>query len=83
MPRDIDHLVIAVNDLEAARATWQALGFTVAPVARHPFGTANAIIQTDGERLVVAAKEKSLVARSISTKWIAQLPAAFSCHTAS
>lgn len=57
MPRDIDHLVIAVNDLEAARASWQALGFTVAPVARHPFGTANAIIQTDGmyiELLAVA-----------------------------
>lgn len=48
MPRDIDHLVIAVNDLEAARANWQALGFTVTPVAHHPFGTANAVIQMDG-----------------------------------
>jgi len=48
MPRDIDHLVIAVDDLEAARANWQALGFTVTPVARHPFGTANAVIQMDG-----------------------------------
>lgn len=57
MPRAIDHLVIAVNDLEAARANWQALGFTVTPVAHHPFGTANAIIQMDGtfiELLAVA-----------------------------
>lgn len=57
MPRDIDHLVVAVNDLEAARADWQALGFTVTPVARHPFGTANAVIQMDGmyiELLAVA-----------------------------
>jgi len=57
MPRDIDHLVIAVDDLEAARADWQALGFTVTPVARHPFGTANAVIQMDGmyiELLAVA-----------------------------
>lgn len=57
MPRDIDHLVVAVNDLEDARANWQALGFTVAPTARHPFGTANAVVQLDGnyfELLAVA-----------------------------
>lgn len=48
MPRDIDHLVVAVNDLEVARANWQRLGFTVAPITRHPFGTVNAVIQMDG-----------------------------------
>ena len=44
-PRDIDHLVIAVRDLEVARATYQRLGFTLTPVARHPFGTANSLAQ--------------------------------------
>ena len=48
MPRDIDHLVVAVKDLERARANWQALGFTVTPTARHPFGTANAVVQLGG-----------------------------------
>lgn len=45
MPRGIDHLVIAVRDLDAARRSFERLGFTVAPSARHPFGTANAVVQ--------------------------------------
>jgi hypothetical protein len=45
MPRGIDHLVIAVRDLDTARRDFQQLGFTVAPIARHPFGTANAVVQ--------------------------------------
>jgi hypothetical protein len=55
MPRDIDHLVVAVHDLDQARANWQALGFTVAPTARHPFGTANAVVQLDGNYLELLA----------------------------
>jgi hypothetical protein len=51
MPRGIDHLVIAVRDLEAARRTFEGLGFTVAPIARHPFGTANAVVQFGGSYL--------------------------------
>ena len=47
MPRDIDHLVIAVRDLEGARDTYRRLGFTLTPVARHPFGTANSLVQLD------------------------------------
>jgi catechol 2,3-dioxygenase-like lactoylglutathione lyase family enzyme len=45
MPREIDHVVIAVKDLEAARASWQGLGFVVTPTTRHPMGIANAFIQ--------------------------------------
>ena len=41
----IDHLVIAVGDLERGRETFTRLGFQVAPTATHPFGTANAVIQ--------------------------------------
>ena len=44
-PRDIDHLVIAVRDLEAARTIYERLGFTLTPVACHPFGTANSLAQ--------------------------------------
>lgn len=42
--RAIDHLVLAVTDLAAARARLFLLGFTVAPDARHPFGTENACV---------------------------------------
>jgi len=55
MPRDIDHLVAAVNDLEGALADWRRLGFTVTPIARHPFGTANAIVQMDGSFIELLA----------------------------
>ncbi|HET7714428.1 MAG TPA: VOC family protein, partial [Bauldia sp.] len=44
-PRPIDHVVVAVRDLELARTAYARLGFTVTPVARHPFGTANALVQ--------------------------------------
>ena len=46
--RGIDHLVLAVADLEAARRRYAALGFTLTPLARHPFGTANSLVQLDG-----------------------------------
>ena len=44
-PRPIDHVVVAVHDLDKARAAYERLGFTVTPTARHPFGTANALVQ--------------------------------------
>lgn len=38
----IDHTLVGVRDLEAARALWQELGFTVSPRGRHiGWGTAN------------------------------------------
>lgn len=43
-PRPIDHAVLPTADLETARARLTALGFTVAPDGRHPFGTANACV---------------------------------------
>jgi catechol 2,3-dioxygenase-like lactoylglutathione lyase family enzyme len=46
--RGIDHLVLAVADLEAARQRYGELGFTLTPPARHPFGTANSLVQLDG-----------------------------------
>jgi catechol 2,3-dioxygenase-like lactoylglutathione lyase family enzyme len=46
--RGIDHLVLAVRDLDAAAAAYQRLGFTVTPPAVHPFGTGNRLVQLDG-----------------------------------
>ena len=40
----IDHLVIAVKDLEAATRAYGELGFTVVPGGRHPVGTYNTLI---------------------------------------
>jgi len=40
--RPIDHLVLPVTDLAAARRRLTTLGFQVSPEARHPFGTGNA-----------------------------------------
>ncbi|UGX87487.1 VOC family protein [Phyllobacterium meliloti] len=43
-PRPVDHLVLPVVELDTARARLEALGFTVAPVGVHPFGTENACV---------------------------------------
>ena len=51
--RGIDHLVLAVRDLDAAARTYSALGFTLTPRAEHPWGTANRLVQLDGSFLEV------------------------------
>jgi glyoxalase-like protein len=43
-PRAIDHLVLPVTTLTLARSRLTSLGFTVAPDARHPFGTGNCCV---------------------------------------
>lgn len=56
----LDHLVLAVTDLDRARARYQAMGFTMTPRAQHPFGTGNSNIQLQGcflEVLTVVAPE--------------------------
>ncbi len=40
--RGIDHAIVGTDDLEAARALWQSLGFVVSPRGRHKgWGTGN------------------------------------------
>jgi catechol 2,3-dioxygenase-like lactoylglutathione lyase family enzyme len=46
--RGIDHVVLCVFDLDAARRFYERLGFTVTPRALHPFGTGNHVVQLDG-----------------------------------
>lgn len=43
--RRIDHLVVAVQDLDRAADLYRRLGFTVGARNRHPWGTENRIIQ--------------------------------------
>jgi hypothetical protein len=59
--RRIDHIVLAVRDLEVARQSFAAFGFTTTPPARHPFGTGNSLIQLGSsfiELLAVVEPEK-------------------------
>jgi hypothetical protein len=53
--RGIDHLVLAVRDLDAARSRYAGWGFTLTPRAQHPFGTANSLVQLDGNFLELLA----------------------------
>jgi len=39
----IDHPLVLLRDLEAGRAFYARLGFTVTPVGRHPWGTSTAL----------------------------------------
>ncbi|MEI6574433.1 MAG: VOC family protein [Alphaproteobacteria bacterium] len=48
MARPLDHLVLAVYDLDAAGAFYQRLGFLVGTRNRHPWGTENRIVQFPG-----------------------------------
>jgi hypothetical protein len=59
--KSIDHLVLCGTDLEAMRKKFAALGFILTPVAQHPFGTHNSLVQLDGlflELLSLAQPDK-------------------------
>lgn len=43
-PRNLDHVVLPVPSLKIARERLSSLGFTVAPDARHKFGSENACV---------------------------------------
>jgi hypothetical protein len=63
----IDHLVVAVPDLEAARAEFEGLGFQVTPRGRHEqFGTANYLIILNDSYIELLAVENSAAANRIS-----------------
>ncbi len=61
-PHPLDHLVLPTVDIALARERLGKLGFTVAPDARHPFGTQNACVfladKTYLEPLGVASAEQ-------------------------
>lgn len=45
MQRGIDHLVVAVRDLSAARDRFERFGFSMTPLGIHPWGTGNHLTQ--------------------------------------
>jgi catechol 2,3-dioxygenase-like lactoylglutathione lyase family enzyme len=49
--RGIDHLVIALKDLDAGARFYERLGFQVGARNRHPWGTENRLVQFDGSFL--------------------------------
>jgi catechol 2,3-dioxygenase-like lactoylglutathione lyase family enzyme len=52
----IDHIVIAVRDLETAARNYEELGFTVVSGGRHPVGTHNVLISfADGSYIEIIA----------------------------
>ena len=56
MFQGIDHLVIAVNDLDQAANDYRQLGFTVVPGGKHPVGSHNALVAfEDGSYLEIIA----------------------------
>jgi len=67
--RGIDHLVLAVRSLEKAAPVYERLGFTLTPTAQHPWGTANRLVQLQGnflELLAVADPAKIPSAKAFS-----------------
>lgn len=60
--RGIDHLVLPVRDLDRAREIYTRMGFTLTPPARHPWGTANSLVQFDRCFLeILAVADQSLI----------------------
>jgi len=53
--RGLNHFVLCGADLDAMRSYYQELGFTVAPVGHHPFGTSNTVIQFPGSYIELLA----------------------------
>src|SRR4029077_6476483 len=51
MTRKFDRLVLCAEDLDRACQFYGSIGFTLTPLARHPFGTANSLVQLRGNFL--------------------------------
>ena len=76
MPRRIDHLVIAVRDLDAAGRFYERLGFQVGARNRHPWGTENRLVQFRASFLELIAVGEDA---AMSTPWRAPSASALSC----
>ena len=78
MPRALDHIVHAVEDLDGAAEFYRKLGFTVGARNRHSWGTHNYLVQLEGfyvEILTVA--ESDLIERDAEHAGLARHFGAF------
>jgi catechol 2,3-dioxygenase-like lactoylglutathione lyase family enzyme len=58
----IDHPLILVRDIEAARRFYTALGFTVTPVGKHPWGTSTSLAVLERSALeLMGVYDESLI----------------------
>ena len=58
----IDHPLILVRDIEAARGVYGRLGFTLTPVGRHPWGTSTSLAVLDRSALeLMGIYDESLI----------------------
>lgn len=61
--RPIDHVVLSLPDLDIARQRYELLGFNVAPVAQHSFGTINSLVAFENgtflEPLAIGDKQRT------------------------
>ncbi|GBD12792.1 hypothetical protein HRbin24_00806 [bacterium HR24] len=63
--RRLDHLVLAVRDLEEAAARWQGLGLDVRPGGNHPgLGTHNALVRFGADYVELLAVRDEAEARA-------------------
>ena len=53
--RGLDHVVAATRDLGATATAWERAGFRLTPLARHPWGTENRLVQLDGSFVEILA----------------------------
>ena len=64
MPRALDHIVHAVEDLDGAAEFYRKLGFTVGPRNRHSWGTHNYLVQLEGFYIeILTVAEPDLIER--------------------
>lgn len=61
MTMRIDHVVLAVADLDGTAATWESAGFVVTPRADHPFGTSNRLVVFDSTYVELVAVTRPIL----------------------
>ena len=68
--RNFDHLVLAAQDLDRQRDFYARLGFTLTPRARHPFGTANSLVQLQGNFLeLLSVADPAAITKAVPGKF--------------
>lgn len=68
---NIEHPLVAVHELEAVAARWQALGFAPRPLGRHPWGTVNRMIMFPNQFIELIAVEDDAAAQHVIGQLIA------------
>ncbi len=78
MPRALDHIVHAVDDLDGAAEFYRTLGFTVGARNRHSWGTHNYLVQLEGFYIeILTVAEPDLVDRDAEHPGLARYFGAF------